>query len=106
MKNTAVVLKEKHSLIGRGILPVVMELKVGPPPPLSPIAKLIEHKLEELIQELKRLTGEELTNVLTLAGGGGQQAQKTKSSLCTLQSFCRQVTNNFKECSRLNLKSL
>lgn len=68
MKNTAVVLKEKHSLIGRGILPVVMELKVGPPSP--PIAKLIEHKLEELIQELKRLTGEELTNVLTLAGGG------------------------------------
>lgn len=67
MKNTAVVLKEKHSLIGRGILPVVMELKVGPPSP--PIAKLIEHKLEELIQELKRLTGEELTNVLTLAGG-------------------------------------
>lgn len=67
MKNTAVVLKEKHSLIGRGILPVVMELKVGPPSP--PIAKLIEHKLEELIQELKRLTGKELTNVLTLAGG-------------------------------------
>lgn len=105
MKNTAVVLKEKHSLIGRGILPVVMKLKVGHPPPSPPIAKLIEHKLEELIQELKRLTGEELTNVLTLAGGG-QQAQKTKSSLCTLQSFCRQVTNNFKECSRLNLKSL
>lgn len=70
MKNTAVVLKEKHSLIGRGILPVVMKLKVGHPPPSPPIAKLIEHKLEELIQELKRLTGEELTNVLTLAGGG------------------------------------
>lgn len=68
MKNTAVVLKEKHSLIGRGILPVVMKLKVGHPPS-PPIAKLIEHKLEELIQELKRLTGEELTNVLTLAGG-------------------------------------
>lgn len=71
MKNTAVVLKEKHSLIGRGILPVVMKLKVGPPPS-PPIAKLIEHKLEELIQELKRLTGEELTNVLTLAGGANK----------------------------------
>lgn len=52
---------------------MVMELKVGPPPS-PPIARVkkdhpLEHyKLEELIQEFKRLTGEELTNVLTLAG--------------------------------------
>lgn len=96
----AVVLKEKHSLIGRGILPVVMELKVGPPPS-PPIARVkkdhpLEHyKLEELIQEFKRLTGEELTNVLTLAGKPTNRKRNLRFAPCNhsgkLQTNLRKV---------------
>jgi hypothetical protein len=70
----AVTLKEKHSLMGKSILPILMELKVAPMPAQLGLARLkkdhpLEHyKLEELQLEFKKLTGEELNNVLTLAG--------------------------------------
>ncbi|XP_048729533.2 uncharacterized protein LOC125646917 [Ostrea edulis] len=68
----AVILKEKHSFLGKSIMPVMMELKVVPTPTqfarLKKDHPLERYKLEELQHEFKKLTGEELTNVLALAG--------------------------------------
>ena len=69
----SIVLKEKHSLVGRGVLPIVLELKAATPsePPFARLKKdhpLEKYKLEELIQEFRKLSGEELPNVLNLAG--------------------------------------
>lgn len=61
---------------------------MGPPPSTPRLKKdhpLERYKLEELNQEFKRLIGEELTNVLTLAG-------KPKNSENAIYAFHLAIT--------------
>ena len=68
------VLKEKHSHLGKGVLPVILDLKATGPELPSPLARLKKdhpldsYKPEEIVNEFKRLTGEEINDVLALAG--------------------------------------
>ena len=71
----AVTLKPKHSLVGRSLLPVIMQLKTteelegdGQLARLKRDHPLEHYSSEELISEFRKLTGESLADVLTLAG--------------------------------------
>ena len=73
--NIVVTLKAKHSLVGRSLLPVIMELMsatdTGGDGQLARLTKdhpLEHYNVEELINEFRKLTGDSLSDVLTLAG--------------------------------------
>ena len=74
-----VTLKPKHSLVGRSLLPVIIELKSvtdtatggdgqGQLARLKKDHPLEHYSVEELMAEFRKLTGDSLTDVLALAG--------------------------------------
>ena len=71
----AVTLKPKHSLVGRSLLPVIMQLKTseemegdGQLARLRRDHPLEHYSSDELTSEFRKLTGESLADVLVLAG--------------------------------------
>ena len=72
---THLVLKPRHTLIGKGLLPMILEFKsfsadigVADLARLKKDHALENYSLDELATEFKKLTGEELKDVMTLSG--------------------------------------
>ena len=69
------VLKAKHSLVGRSMIPIIIEMKgsddMGGDGQFARLKKdhpLEHYNMEELTSEFKKLTGENVADILTLAG--------------------------------------
>jgi hypothetical protein len=68
-----VILKPKHSLIGKNLIPIVLRLKAqGEEPPLLARLKrehpLENYSIEELLTEFGRLCGERADDTMSVAG--------------------------------------
>ena len=69
------VLKAKHSLVGRSMIPIIIEMKgsddMGGDGQFARLKKdhpLEHYNMEELTSVFKKLTGENVADILTLAG--------------------------------------